>query len=162
MAASALALPKSSLLTIGYEGATQTSLLDRLQEAGVHTLIDVRALPASRKPGLSKRLLAASAADRGISYLHLQGLGTPKPGRDAARAGDAATLGRIYREHIRTDRAQDALQVALGVTPAHRSCLLCFERDHRLCHRSLVAELIAAETGQQIEHLTVPALAPLR
>jgi len=36
-----------------------------------------------------------------------------------------------------------------------RACLLCFERDHRDCHRSLVAEMVRAETGQKIVHLQV-------
>ena len=138
------------LLTLGYEGATQAMVLDRLVAAGARTLVDVRALPASRKPGLSKRLLAGSAAGRGIAYVHLQGLGTPKPGRDAARAGDAATLGRIFRQHMQTERAQDELRAAIALARQEPCCLLCFERDHRLCHRSIVAE-----TGQPVEHLTV-------
>jgi uncharacterized protein (DUF488 family) len=38
-----------------------------------------------------------------------------------------------------------------------RCCLLCFERDHRHCHRHLVADMIVAETGQSIKHLEVRA-----
>ena len=50
--------------------------------AGVKLLVDVRAVTSSRRPGFSKNQLAAGLDERGISYLHLRGLGTPKEGRD--------------------------------------------------------------------------------
>ena len=74
------------LLTIGYEGCTIDDVVAELRGARVSLLIDVRAVPMSRKPGFSKRQLAAGLDEQGIGYVHLQGLGTPKPGRDAVRA----------------------------------------------------------------------------
>ena len=141
------------LLTIGYEGSTIDAVLDALQEARVGVLVDVRALPQSRKPGFSKRQLAAGLEERGIRYVHLQGLGTPKPGRDAVRAGDVPAMHRIYRAHMESDRAQADLASATDLARSARACLLCFERDHQECHRSIVAEMIAAETGQRITNL---------
>src|SRR3712207_4594344 len=88
------------LFTIGYEGATIDAFLDTLEEAGVKTLVDVRAVPLSRKPGFSKRALAAALAERGIGYRHLQRLGTPAEGRNAARKGDVATMRRVYLDHL--------------------------------------------------------------
>ena len=41
------------IFTIGYEGATQAELIAALQKAGIQRLIDVRAVPLSRKPGFS-------------------------------------------------------------------------------------------------------------
>jgi len=88
------------LLTIGYEGCTIDNVLAALREARVGLLIDVRAVPQSRKPGFSKRQLAAGLDEKGIDYLHLQGLGTPKPGRErgAGRASrtDGADLPRTH------------------------------------------------------------------
>ena len=49
----------SELLTIGYEGCTIAGVLAELRAARVGLLIDVRAVPQSRKPGFSKRQLAA-------------------------------------------------------------------------------------------------------
>src|SRR5689334_2525113 len=100
------------LLTIGYEGSTIGAVLDTLIEARVRLLIDVRALPQSRKPGFSKRQLAAELEERGVRYVHLQGLGTPKPGRDAVRAGNIAAMHRIFRAHMESDRAQADLASA--------------------------------------------------
>lgn len=146
----------SQLLTIGYEGCTIQDVLATLKAAGVGLLIDVRAVPMSRKPGFSKRQLAAGLDEQGIRYLHLQGLGTPKPGRDAARAGHPERMEVIYREHMQSDRAQADLAQAKMVARENRACLLCFERDHLHCHRHIVAELISAETGQGVDHLYVP------
>jgi len=133
----------SVLFTIGYEGRTQAELIDQLRLAGVTLLIDVRALPLSRKAGFSKRVLAASVEATGLAYAHLRPLGTPKPGRDAARRGDAHALERIYAEHLQGDPAQHALAEATALAREHRACLLCYERDPACCHRRFVAELIA-------------------
>lgn len=146
-------MPCPPLFTTGYEGLVQDQLLDRLQAAGARVLLDVRAVPMSRKPGFSKKILAASAEARGIRYVHLQALGTPKPGRDAARAGRSAEMERIFAAHMATEPAQAALGAARDIARAEPVCLLCFEHDPRNCHRRIVAELIAQQTGQAIDHL---------
>jgi uncharacterized protein (DUF488 family) len=141
------------LQTIGYEASTFDRVRDALLAGGVRLLLDVRAVSASRKPGFSKRLLAAGLAEAGIGYVHLQPLGTPKPGRDAVRRGDVATMRRIFYDHMTADQPQAALAEAITLARSTPACLLCFERDHRTCHRTLVAEMVAAETGQRIHHL---------
>jgi uncharacterized protein (DUF488 family) len=143
----------NELLTIGYEGCTITEVVATLRDAGVGLLIDVRAVPQSRKPGFSKRQLAAALDEAGIAYVHLQGLGTPKPGRDAVRAGHPERMEPIFREHMTSDRAQAELARARQLAPERRACLLCFEQDPMTCHRRLVAELIVEETQQQVGHL---------
>jgi len=141
------------LLTIGYEGCTIQDVLAALVAAKVALLIDVRALPRSRKPGFSKRQLAAGLDEKGIPYVHLQGLGTPKPGRDAVRAGHPEIMETIFREHMTSDRAQADLGQAKALARETRACLLCFEHDPECCHRRIVAEMMAADTGQSIMHL---------
>jgi len=144
------------LLTIGYEGCTIDGVLTALKGANVGLLIDVRAVAASRKPGFSKRQLAAGLDQVGIGYVHLHRLGTPKPGRDAVRAGHPERMVPIFDAHMETPEAAHALAEAKALTVEQRCCLLCFERDHRHCHRHLVADMIVGETGQAVEHLEVP------
>ncbi len=144
-----------ALRTIGYEGTTVNAVLATLRTAGVTLLLDVRAVAASRKPGFSKRQLAAGLDAAGIGYVHLQGLGTPKPGRDAVRSGHAERMVPIFLAHMQGDRAQAELAQAVELAWGSRACLLCFERDHMTCHRRLVAEMIVAETGQAVAHLAV-------
>jgi uncharacterized protein (DUF488 family) len=143
----------SELLTIGYEGCTIDDVLAELRAAKVKLLIDVRAVPQSRKPGFSKRQLAAGLDESGIAYVHLQALGTPKPGRDAVRSGHPERMEVIFREHMTSDRAQAELAQAKLLARERRACLLCFEQDPMMCHRRFVAEMVSAETTQPIVHL---------
>ena len=107
------------------------------------TLVDVRAVAASRRPGFSKRQLAAGLDAHGMSYVHLQKLGTPKEGRLAARSGQAAEMLRIYERHLETPEAQHELEELTALAKSGRPlCLLCYERDPAHCHRQrLAAEL---------------------
>lgn len=150
-------MTRHDLLTIGYEGCVIVGVLATLKKARVGLLIDVRAVATSRKPGFSKRQLAAGLDAAGIGYVHLRPLGTPKPGRDAVRSGHPERMVPIFNAHMETTEAQLALAEAKGLALERRCCLLCFERDHRTCHRTLVAELITAETGQAVTHLESPA-----
>lgn len=93
------------IFTIGYEGATQSEVIVALQQAGVEQVIDVRAVPLSRKPGFSKNVLAAGLNEAGILYVHLKALGTPPAGREAARKGRWAEMNRIYAEQLETPEA---------------------------------------------------------
>jgi len=147
------------LATIGYQGCAIGDLLEALSLAKVTHLVDVRAVPLSRKPGFSKRLLAGAVETRGMRYTHLRGLGTPKAGRDAARHGKTAIMHTIFNAHMQSDVAQADLAHAIDIARTERACLLCFEADHTECHRAIVAELIRAETGQRVRHLAAGPVA---
>ncbi|CAO4173845.1 DUF488 domain-containing protein [Methylorubrum populi] len=132
---------RKTLFTIGYEGLTPERLHAALREAGVAVLADVRAVANSRKRGFSKNALKAGLAEAGLGYEHFRSLGTPKSGREAARAHDAGLMRRIYCEEVLDTAdgglALDALAELAGRTPL---CLLCFERDPARCHRRVLAE----------------------
>jgi uncharacterized protein (DUF488 family) len=141
------------LFTIGYEGLLQPQLLDLLHAAGASLLLDVRAVALSRKAGFSKSVLCASVTQRGIAYLHDRRLGTPKPGRQAARSGRTADMQAIFNAHMETETARQGLADAIALARTEKICLLCFEREPHACHRSILAQMIRAETGQAIHHL---------
>jgi uncharacterized protein (DUF488 family) len=150
--------PAGKLFTIGYEKATPDAVLGELKRAKVKLLVDTRAVAASRKPGFSKKQLAAALDENGIAYLHLQKLGTPDEGRQAARAGKLDTLWRIYAEHLLTPEAIEAMDELVAIVKSGQPvCLLCFERDCACCHRSRIAEVVQDRTGIEVENL-VPAL----
>jgi uncharacterized protein (DUF488 family) len=147
------------LFTIGYEQTPPKAVLDELERAGVKLLVDVRAVVSSRRPGFSKNQLAAALDERGIAYIHMKGLGTPKDGRLAARSGDMKTLERIYAKHLKTPQAREDLdELSSLVMKAGPVCLLCYERDHAHCHRKWVAEIIEDRDGAKIENLLAPQL----
>ncbi len=140
-----------TIYTIGYEGATVDSFLAALTAAGVWRVIDVRALPLSRRPGFSKSSLAAALGEVDIDYVHLKPLGTPKPGRDAAKKGDVATLTAVYEAQLALPEAQVAAARMLELADERPSALLCFERDPCHCHRTLL--LTAMGEGREVVDL---------
>ena len=143
-----------TLFTIGYEQTPQKAVLDELEAAGVKLLVDVRAVASSRRPGFSKNQLAAELDERGIAYIHLRGLGTPKEGREAARAGKYDALHRIYAKHLKSPRAKEELdELSALVMKSGPVCLLCYERDHTHCHRQWIAEIIEDRDGVKVKNL---------
>jgi uncharacterized protein (DUF488 family) len=145
---------RKKLFTIGYEQTPAKSVLDELEQAGVKLLVDVRAVASSRRPGFSKSQLAAGLDERGISYVHLRGLGTPKEGRLAARAGQYDTLQKIYAKHLKTPQAKEELdELSALVKKSGPVCILCYERDHLHCHRRWIAEIIEDRDGVKIDNL---------
>src|SRR3989337_3759427 len=93
------------IFTIGYEAATVPDFLEALRSAGVKRVIDVRALPLSRRPGFSKTPLRGALAEAGIEYVHLRALGPPAAGREAPRKGRHEDLRRIYAGQLELPEA---------------------------------------------------------
>jgi uncharacterized protein (DUF488 family) len=145
------------LFTIGYEQTPSKAVLDELESAGVKLLVDVRAVTSSRRPGFSKNQLAAGLDERGIAYVHLKGLGTPKEGRLAARAGQYDVLQKIFAKQLKTPQAKEELdELSALVKKSGPICLLCYERNHQHCHRRWIAEIIEERDGVRIENLEAP------
>jgi uncharacterized protein (DUF488 family) len=133
------------IFTIGYEGATMAEFIAALAHAGVRRVIDVRALPLSRRPGFSKTPLRNALTEANIDYVHLRALGTPADGRAAARAGRHAELRRIYAGQLELPEAIAQGAQMLELAREMPSALLCFEREPAGCHRSLLLEWVAPE-----------------
>ena len=134
-------LERLAVASVGYEGRTADELVDLVREAGVTLLVDVRLTPLSRKPGLSKTRLADALRNSGIEYLHLPSLGNPRDNREAYRQADADALNR-FRSLMHASAARLALDQLAERVRSESAALLCFERDHLTCHRSLVIEAL--------------------
>ena len=92
------------------------------KRARVGLIVDTRAVAASRRPGFSKRQLAAGLDEAGIGYLHLQKLGTPKEGRDAARSGNLTKLFDIYEKQLATPEAREQLDELTAIVSQAGRC----------------------------------------
>jgi uncharacterized protein (DUF488 family) len=143
----------NKLATIGYETDTQGGMIDRLKAAEVELVLDVRAVASSRKAGFSKTLLGNSLKDQGIDYLHLRPLGTPKPGREAARAGRIDEMHEIFNAHLEEPAALLALAQATELAQTKRVALLCYEDDPNCCHRAIVAQRIRERLKCEVVNL---------
>ena len=145
------------LFTVGYEKATPAAVLNELKRAKIGLLVDTRAVAASRRPGFSKRQLAASLDEEGIGYIHLQKLGTPAEGRAAARSGDLDRLWRIYDKHIKKAEPQEALDALLAlIKSGKRVALLCYCRDPQACHRSRIVANVKKRMRVKVADLIPP------
>jgi uncharacterized protein (DUF488 family) len=142
------------LFTMGYEGISIDNFIDNLKANDINCVIDVRALPLSRKPGFSKTKLAGRLNNVKIQYIHLPELGSPKDIRDELKSTRNYTAFFKKMEKYLTGK-KTAIQQAYNYVINTRCCLLCFERLADQCHRKIVAEIIKSTNGDglQIMHI---------
>ena len=141
------------LFTVGYEGRTLPQLVRLLREQGVTRLVDVRDRPTSRKPGFSALPLFDALRKAGITYESDRGLGNPIEIRQLWKSGNLPE-GRIkYRRLLRNGR-RPRVELLLALSRVDRVCILCYEGDHELCHRTVIAEeATRLEPSLVIRHL---------
>lgn len=147
-----------TIMTIGYEGASIDRFFEELHTGGVQCLVDVRQMPLSRKPGFSKKALAAHAERHGLRYMHMVDLGCPKEiRRDYQVDGNWTRYTERFLKYLETQ--DTALEELLSYARRSRCALLCFEADPNTCHRKYVAEALADRMPDtSVRHLmpTVP------
>lgn len=120
---------------------------------GVTHVVDVRELPLSRRPGLSKTALARALGEVGIGYTHVRGLGNPKENRERYRSGDVAAGRQTYRRRL-LQAAMGELEALAALAEREAVCLLCFERDPAQCHRQVIVEELQRLRGDlRVRHL---------
>lgn len=133
------------LFTIGYEGMDQAHFLTCLRERGITLLADVRELPLSRKPGFSRRALAAPLHANAITYVHFRALGCPRWMRARFRHDhDWDHYSEDYLRYLATQA--EVLQDLAQMARRQRTALMCFEADAQRCHRSLIAAALREST----------------
>ena len=123
----------------GYEDHTIDSFVQKLLDAQIETLIDVRELPLSRKKGFSKNSLKSALESKGIKYCHFKSLGSPRAVRHQLREeGDYVRFFKQYRAHLKSEKEslEDLHNV---IRKTKHSALMCFEENCELCHRSILA-----------------------
>lgn len=146
------------IFTIGYEGANIEAFIYTLRRLNISHVIDIRDLPASRRRDFSKNILKSHLQEHSIEYSHFKPLGDPKPGREAMRRGDVSAFTEIFHAHMKLDAAQNALEEVMEIASNEPSVLLCFERDPKGCHRSIVATSMAQKKAFKIRHIGVQPL----
>lgn len=149
----------NALYTIGYEKTDIEPFVACLQEHGIKELLDVRFFPLSHKPGFSKTPLGKALDAAGITYTHMKSLGLPKKLRDERDPTDPEAWKSFTKkyEHILDENAPSVHEVA-EKSQDHKTVLLCFERDWRECHRSILCARLEGEgLVTKFEHIK-PAL----
>jgi uncharacterized protein (DUF488 family) len=138
--------------TIGYQQRDGIELVQALVEARVDFLIDIRAVPMSRRPDFRKARLTAFLEEAGIRYVGMPGLGTPKFLRDKlARDKNYDEFFEVFREHLKTVAIQ--VESLARLVERKRVSLLCFERNPNECHRLAVADRVSKMVASPVIHL---------
>ena len=141
-----------TIYTIGYEGLDIELFFMLLKKHDIETVVDVRELPLSRKPGFSKKILADTLNLSGLEYTHVADLGCPKPIRDRYRAdADWQRYKEGFLKYLKTQN--DALNKLAELASGSNCALLCFEADFNYCHRSMVADAVKQRSGMRISHI---------
>jgi uncharacterized protein (DUF488 family) len=143
--------------TIGYEKQRIDRFIATLQAAGIRRVIDVRDVAWSHNPSYAKKKLEQSLNKAGIGYTHLQALGNPKAGRDAAKAGETEEFHEVFGVRLAGDEAQAALAQLKAIAGAEKTCMMCLESDPERCHRILICEALQCD-GVEVRHLIEPDL----
>jgi uncharacterized protein (DUF488 family) len=140
-----------SLFTIGYEDRNIAEFIMRLQRNGVETLIDVREIPISRKPGFSKSRLSKHLETANIKYIHIRELGSPKIlRRELDMEKDYNRFFEKFGKYLNT-QINILKSLYKEIISNEISCLMCMEREPSYCHRMLVAEKIKEVDGNGLK-----------
>jgi len=156
-----------SVVTIGVYGFNLEAFLETLARAGARLVFDVRdrrAVRGAEYAWANAARLQAALADAGIGYEHRRDLATPSTLRKIQYAADAeAGVGQRSRTQLAAEvrdryvdevlAAADLDQLVASLPDAGAAALLCVEQEPSACHRSLIAERLAAEHGVRIRHL---------
>jgi uncharacterized protein (DUF488 family) len=137
--------PAPELFTIGYQRRNVGELIDVLGTRGVTTVIDVRLVAWSRKPGFSRTALSEALEAAGLRYEHWRELGNPKEIRDLYEAGETAEGRRRFRLQLRNGQSS-AVDRLVDLATNESVAILCLEEDHAQCHRDVVADEAALRT----------------
>lgn len=141
------------IYTLGYQGIHIDAFVKFLTSQGVETVVDVRELPLSRKPGFSKSALAATLDQSDLAYTHRPALGCPKPIRN--RYSEDSNWASYKTALLRyLDKQGDALSDVTALAERTSCTLLCYEADYNFCHRSMVADAMARIGGMSVSHLS--------
>ena len=144
------------LYSVGHGSGPVDAFLELLPPPGIRRVVDVRAMPASRRnPQFNKAALESVLANNGIEYVwrgaELGGLRTPRPDSRHVALGNEALRG--YADHTETREFADGLSWLLRSADETPTAFMCAEFDWRRCHRRILSDAIAAAAGRVVHLL---------
>ena len=161
--------PPARILTIGVYGYDDTRFVASLLGARADGLIDVRArrgMRGSKYAWANSLRLQTLMADAGIAYRHVPGFAPAQHMRELQHQADqraaiakssrsqlAPSFTEAYVRDILREDATERFLAALA-TRFEAPVLMCVEGAPDACHRSLLAQRLAADLGLRVEHLT--------
>ncbi len=145
---------REAILTIGHSTRTLESFIGLLGSNGVRLVVDVRTVPGSRRnPQFNREPLEESLHAAGIAYLPMKGLGgLRRPRPDSPNAAWRNASFRGFADYMQTDEFEQNIQELIRQAAGTRIALMCAEAVPWRCHRSLIADALAAR-GLAVAHI---------
>lgn len=141
---------KEFLFTLGYEGLIPEEFLNRLRKNNINILVDVREVPRSRKKGFSNAQLENMLCLHGIKYVHIQKLGSPSSIRKKIKENaNYDYFFDKYRKYLKTQIEE--LKTLQKMIESSTCCLMCFEKDFKICHRKIIAGEMERFNGNRLK-----------
>jgi uncharacterized protein (DUF488 family) len=135
-------------VSIGYERRSLNELIEILLRYKVVKLLDIRELPLSRRKGFNKNELTSRLEEAGIKYRHIRSAGNPHRKKN----GDVGHCLRLYASYLGAHpEVLDLVAKELSKVPV---ALLCYERHHYSCHRSVLVDALC-NRGHRLEVVKV-------
>lgn len=147
---------KTALFTIGYEGISIEQYINKLINADVKVLCDVRKNSFSMKYGFNKSQLKMACEGVGIQFLHIPEVGIVSDKRKELNTQkDYDILFEEYKKTIIPSTVGQQEQIHNLIKKHHRVAITCFEKDICQCHRKHLAEAICKlpEFNYELIHL---------
>jgi uncharacterized protein (DUF488 family) len=132
--------------TIGHSIHPIEEFIGILRAHGIQQLVDVRTIPRSRRnPQFNRENLPASLHTAGIEYRHLPGLGGLRhPRKDSMNIGWRNSSFRGYADYMQTPEFDQELGHLIQLASLAPTAIMCAEAVPWRCHRSLIADALAA------------------
>lgn len=144
----------SEIFTIGHSTRPADELVSILKAHGITRLIDIRTVPKSRtNPQFNQETLRRTLAAAGVVYEHMAGLGgLRRPRKDSVNTGWENASFRGYADYMQTPEFTEHLGELTRRIALDKVAIMCAEAVPWRCHRSLVADALAAR-GVQVYHI---------
>ena len=142
------------IYTVGHSTHSLDDFVGLLRSAGIDLVADVRTIPRSRhNPQFDIATLPVALQARGLSYIHLKGLGGLRHARpDSTNLGWRNLSFRGFADYMQTPVFAEALEGLIALASARSTAIMCAEALPWRCHRSLIADALVAR-GFSVEHI---------
>ena len=132
-------LSEAKFFTIGYEGISLETYLNKLIINDIRLLCDVRKNSLSMKYGFSKSQLKNACQSIGIKYIHIPELGIESEKRQELES--MSDYNQLFEDYENTTLIEnkESIDYLFQLTKEfQRVAITCFEKEVCMCHRGRV------------------------
>lgn len=143
-----------SIFTIGHSNRPLEEFVAILRAQGIQQVVDVRSIPRSRhNPQFNREVIARSLRNKRIGYRLMKDLGGFRHTvPDSINTGWEKASFRGFADYMQTASFDAALEKLIAISAARTTAIMCAESVPWRCHRSLIADALAAR-GIRVGHI---------